>query len=215
MFKTIARWLMPALLAVTLAPAAALSADAPDGAANKEDLAPFVVLDRKSTHKKGQVNVTVYFDFYCSHCHEFDNKVWPVLVKEHGDTLHVTWVGMPIVDPAASPVTVLAFYLADAQGKGEEMRNALFSAIWNHRLDPSKPDVLLGIATQLGLDLNRFKREFNENVMVERMEDGIKQARAIGARGTPTVLLDNHIRVTGYGIKNVEAAIAEALKADG
>lgn len=180
------------------------------------DRPPFVDIEgRESTHQPGEVRMTVFMDFFCSHCHHFDTVVLPVLRKEYGDKLKVRYVGFPIVDPKASHIPILAYYLAERQGKADAMRDLLFSAIWDHRLDVTRPEILLGIASKAGLDLEAFKRGFNENAMGDRLTEGMETARAIGARGTPTVLIDNHIRLNDNSLRNVEAVFARVLDADG
>jgi len=170
---------------------------------------------RKSTHEDGKVKMTVFLDFFCSHCHHFDTVIVPVLMKEYGDKLQIRYVGYPIVDPKASHIPVLAYYLAEEQGKGDAMRDLLFAAIWDHKLDVTRPDVLLGIADQAGLDLEAFKRGFNENTMGGRLTDGAADARAIGSRGTPTILIDNHIRLNDNSLRNVQAVLAEVMETGG
>jgi protein-disulfide isomerase len=211
-----------------LAPAQSAPAPpAPDApptpmAAPVPEAPPYVDIEgRQSTHEDGKAKMTVFLDFFCSHCHHFDTVVVPVLKQEYGDKLQIQYVGFPIVDPKASHIPVLAYYLAEQQGKGDAMRELLFTAIWDHRLDVTRPDVLLGIATQAGLDLDAFKRGFNENAMGGKLTDGVADARAIGAHGTPTILIDNHIRLNDNSMRNVEAVLAQvmgkagAAKADG
>jgi predicted DsbA family dithiol-disulfide isomerase len=196
------------------APAAPPAAEAPPAAVPEQP--PFVdISGRKSSHEKGVVHLTVFLDFFCHHCHDFDTILVPVLHKEYGDKLKIQYVGFPIVDPKASHIPVLAYYLADAQGKGDAMRELLFSAIWDSRLDVTRPEILLGIAQKAGLDLDAFKRGFNENTMGQRLSDGVQDARAIGARGTPTLLIDNHIRLNDNSLKNIEAVFADVLKDKG
>ncbi|MFQ5508859.1 MAG: DsbA family protein [Leptospirillia bacterium] len=177
---------------------------------------PYVeIKGRDSSHEAGKVKITVFLDFFCSHCHHFDTTIVPVLLKEHGDALEVTYVGYPIVDPQASHIPILAYYLAEDQGRGEEMKDILFSAIWDLRMDVTRPDVLLGIAQKAGLDLERFKAGFNNNTAGKRVEEGIQAAQAIGVRGTPTLLIDNHLKVTDNSIRTLEAIIAEVLGENG
>jgi len=203
----------PAALWAQAAPAPpAPAAPATPMAAPEPEAPPYTDIEgRQSTHQDGMVKMTVFLDFFCSHCHHFDTVIVPVLKKEYGDQLQIQYVGFPIVDPKASHIPVLAYYLAEQQGKGEAMKELLFTAIWDHRLDVTRPDVLLGIASQAGLDLDAFKRGFNENAMGGRLSDGAADARAIGARGTPTVLIDNHLRLNDNSLRNVEAVLAQVL----
>ncbi|MBI5855615.1 MAG: thioredoxin domain-containing protein [Nitrospirae bacterium] len=50
-----------------------------------------------STHERGKVKLTEFADFYCPHCHLFEQSVLPVLEKEFGDKLDVTMVGFPVI----------------------------------------------------------------------------------------------------------------------
>ena len=182
----------------------------------KDDRPTYVDLKgRTSTHEQGKIKMTIFLDFYCGHCHSFDTTIVPVLEKEYGDKLEVEYVGFPLVDPQASHIPVLAYYLADEQGKGEAMRNALFSTIWDLKMDVTRPDILLGVAAKVGLDLEDFKAGFNEGRMQARMEQGMKDARAINLRGTPTVLIDNHIKMNDISVRGLESVFAMVLKENG
>lgn len=212
-----ALWMAPAVRAQSVAPAPPEpNAPAAPAPATVPEVPPFVDIEgRESTHEDGIAKMTVFIDFFCSHCHHFDTVIVPVLQKEYGDKLKVDYVGFPIVDPKASHIPVLAFYLADAQGKGDAMRELLFKAIWDHKLDVTRPDILLGIASQAGLDLEAFKKGFNENSMGGRLMEGVDTARAIGSQGTPTVLVDNHIRLSAPSLRSVEEVLSEVLGTGG
>ena len=180
---------------------------------SEPDLPNYVELkDRTSTHESGRIKMTIFLDFYCSHCHHFDTVVVPVLEKEYGKKLEVTYVGYPIVDPQASHIPVLAYYLAEEQGKGEAMRLGLFAAIWDHRLDVSRPDILLGVAQKAGLDLELFKQGFNSDAMRSRLDAGVADGKAIGLRGTPTIMIDNHLRVLEPSLKVLQSIFVEVLE---
>ncbi len=197
---------VPAMAQPTLDKKAGAEADRP----------PFVDFKgRKSTHEQGKIKMTVFMDFFCSHCHHFESTVVPVLQKEYGDKLIVDYVGFPLVDPKASHIPVIAYYLADEQGKADAMRDALFMTIWDLRMDVTRPDILLGVADKAGLDLEAFKKGFNDDHMRDRLEQGIKDARAIKLRGTPTILLDNHIKMNDVSLRGLEGAFAKVLEADG
>ncbi|MBI5137105.1 MAG: DsbA family protein [Nitrospirae bacterium] len=217
MFKRFSLTALVLALAATLGgPAPSLAEQAPDTAApasaTEPDRPPYVEISgRRSTHEKGKVKLTVFMDFLCSHCHHFDTVVLPVLEKEYGNKLVVEYVGVPLVDPQASHIPVLAYYLAVEQGKGKAMREALFSTIWDLRMDVTRPDILLGVAAKAGLDLEAFKSGFNGNRMQERMEQGMRDAKAINLRGTPTLLIDNHIKINDNSLRNVEAVIGKVL----
>src|ERR1700704_2563880 len=43
-----------------------------------------------STHTPGKVKLIEFADFYCPHCHHFDETAVPLLVKEFGSKLEIT-----------------------------------------------------------------------------------------------------------------------------
>ncbi len=215
------RFRIPALLLVLsiglgasmAVPTPVLAQNAPKKA--ESDRPPYVdIKGRKSSHEQGKIKMTIFMDFFCSHCHEFETTIVPVLTKEYGDKLEIEYVGFPLVDPQASHIPVLAYYLADEQGKADAMREALFTTIWDLRMDVTRPDILLGVANKAGLDLDAFKQGFNEGRMQKRLEDGMADARAINLRGTPTVLIDNHIKMNDISVRGLESVFAMVLKDD-
>ncbi len=109
------------------------------------------VPDKKNTHESGKVKMVIFFDFFCPHCHEFDTVVVPLLQREYGKRLQVTYMGLPIIYED-SIIPVEAYELAKDEGKGEEMKNAIFDAIYYQRKDGANLDILTSLAKSIGLD---------------------------------------------------------------
>src|SRR5262245_34286264 len=78
-----------------------------------------------STHTPGKVKLTEFADFYCPHCHHFEETGLPMLVKEFGNKLEITMVGFPVI--RGKLTTAYDMYeQAKMMGKGNEMRRVLF-----------------------------------------------------------------------------------------
>ncbi|MGH7232287.1 MAG: DsbA family protein, partial [Nitrospiraceae bacterium] len=77
----------------------------------------FVELKEPSTHTRGKVKLTEFADFYCPHCHMFEQAAIPVLEKEFGDRLEVTMVGFPVI-PGKLPTAFDMYEQAKLMGKG-------------------------------------------------------------------------------------------------
>ncbi len=170
-----------------------------------------IIADKKSMHEKGKVNMTVFFDFFCPHCHQFDSVVVPLLHSEYGDKLIITSIGFPIIYED-SVIPVEAYELAKAAGKGEEMKRAIFDAIYYQRKDGANHDVLVSIARSIGLNAGKFQNDLKSGVKKKAVFEGSELARSYGARSTPTVILDGNIFVRDNSLANISSIINKLLE---
>ncbi|MCC6544095.1 MAG: DsbA family protein [Nitrospirae bacterium] len=170
-----------------------------------------IIHDKKSTHEKGKVKMTIFFDFFCPHCHQFDSVVVPLLLREYGDKLKVTFTGYPIIYED-SVIPVEAYELAKAEGKGEEMKTAIFDAIYYQRKDGANHDVLISIAKTIGMNGEKFQKNLESGVMKKTVLEGRELAKSYGANSTPTVILDGNILVKDNSLANVSSIISRILE---
>lgn len=170
-----------------------------------------VVPDKKSTHEKGKVKMTVFFDFFCPHCHQFDSVVVPLLKREYGDKLKITSVGCPIIYED-SVIPVEAYELAKAAGKGEEMKMAIFDAIYYQRKDGANHDVLVSLAKTIGLNAEKFRNDLKSGVRKNAALEGRELAQSYGAKSTPTIILDGNIFVRDNSLANISSIINKILE---
>lgn len=172
-----------------------------------------VVPGKKSTHEAGKVKMIVFFDFFCPHCHKFDTVVLPLLKREFGDKLEVEAIGFPIIY-ADSTVPLEAYELAKDMGKGEEMKRAIFDAIYYERKDGANSEILSGIAGSIGLDKEKFKKDLRAGVKRARVLEGKALAQSYGAHGTPTIILDGNILMKKASLASISTVINMILEQD-
>lgn len=170
-----------------------------------------VIPDKKSTHEKGKVKMIVFFDFFCPHCHQFDSVVVPLLQREYGDKLKITSLGYPIIYED-SVIPVEAYELAKAAGKGEEMKMAIFDAIYYQRKDGANHDVLASLAKTIGLNAEKFQKDLKSGVRKKAALEGRELAQSYGAKSTPTVILDGNIFVRDNSLANISSIINKILE---
>jgi len=170
-----------------------------------------VIPDKKSTHEKGKVKMIIFFDFFCPHCHQFDSVVVPLLKREYGDKLQITSMGYPIIYED-SVIPVEAYELAKAGGKGEEMKTAIFDAIYYQRKDGASHDVLVSIAKTIGLNAEKFQKDLKSGVKKKAVLEGRELAKSYGAKSTPTVILDGNIIVRDNSLANISSIINKILE---
>ena len=87
-----------------------------------------------STHTPGKVKLMEFADFYCPHCHHFDETGLPLLVKEFGNKLEITMVGYPVIR-GKLPTAFDMYEQAKMMGKGNEMKTVLFRTIHKDKID--------------------------------------------------------------------------------
>jgi protein dithiol oxidoreductase (disulfide-forming) len=187
-------------------------------AANPELKGSFEVLKSEvSTHTPGKVRLIEFADFYCPHCHYFDETGLPLLMKEFGNRLEITMVGFPVIR-GKLPTAFDMYEQAKLMGKGNEMRTVLFRTIHKDKidgvLDRSIREVLI---REVGLDPKAFEEGMASGKPARAVEDGRRWGERIQLTSTPTILLDGNIKVDGTNMtpENVITVIRSILENDG
>jgi len=175
-----------------------------------------VVTGEVSTHIPGKVKVMEFADFYCPHCHQFDETGLPLLVKEFGSKLEVTMVGFPVIR-GKLPTPFDMYEQAKMMGKGNEMKTVLFRTIHKDKidgvLDRSIREVLI---REVGLDPKAFEDGMASGKPAKAVEDGKRWGERIKVSSTPSILLDGNIKVDGPNMTpdNVIMIIRSILEND-
>ena len=127
------------------------------------------------------VTLVEYADFECPFCARATGVAKEV--REHfGDDLGYVFRHLPL--PDVHPHAELAAAAAEAaavQGRFWEMHDLLFA----HQ-DQLELEDLAGYAGRLGLDVEEFLRDIDEQRHASRIREDVADAEASGARGTPT-----------------------------
>jgi thiol:disulfide interchange protein DsbA len=172
--------------------------------------------DEPSTHQRGKVKIVEFADFYCPHCHHFEETGLPLLVKEFGDKIEVTMVGFPVI-PGKLPTAFDMYEQAKMMGKGNEMRAILFRTIHKDKfsgvLDRSIRALLV---REAGLDVAAFEAGLESGKPARAFEDGRRWGERIKVSSTPSLLLDGNIKVDGVNMTpdNAIAIIRSILEND-
>src|SRR3990167_7130059 len=156
---TAAGWLMVVLAclagggAALAGPAAPRGVDA--GAAPKLD-GKYERLQEPSTHQPGKVKLTEFADFYCPHCHAFEEALVPFIEKEFSGKVEVNMVGFPVIG-GKLPTAFEMYEQARVMGRGVEMKKALFRSIHKERLHVFDKVIREALIKEVGLDPVAFE----------------------------------------------------------
>lgn len=147
-------------------------------------------------HSLGSPNARVqleeFGDFQCPPCAAFH----PVLKQMHdefGDRILVTFRNYPLVPPHNNAVPAAsAAEAAGMQSKGKFWE--MHALIYEHQNDwknlPDTRPLFEAFAKQIGLDVERFKKDMAGEQVAQRIFLDGRRGRSMGVRGTPTVFMN-------------------------
>ncbi|ADU46610.1 Na+/H+ antiporter NhaA [Intrasporangium calvum] len=169
-------------------------------------------VDPERDHVRGSVTAPLtlveYADFECPFCGRATGVVAEVRAHFGADLRYVMrHLPLPDVHPHAE-LAALAVESAGAQGRFWEMHDLLFE----HQGQLETED-LAGYASELGLDVERFLRDLDDEVHSDRIREDVRSAEASGARGTPTFFVGDQRHVGPYDAQTLIAEL-EASRRD-
>ncbi len=175
-----------------------------------------ILKDEPSTHQPGKVKVVEFADFYCPHCHHFEETGVPLILKEFGNKVDITMVGFPVI-PGKLPTVFDMHEQAKLMGKGDHMRTILFRTIHKEKVDGVFDRSIRSLLIkEAGLDVAAFEAGMESGKPARLFEDGRRWGERIKVSSTPSLLLDGNIKVDGANMtpENVVTIIRSILEAD-
>ena len=175
----------------------------------------YELLKEPSTHQAGKVKLTEFADFYCPHCHVFEQTLAPLIEKEFSGKVEIDMVGFPVIG-GKLPTAFEMYEQARAMGKGVEMKKVLFRAIHKDRLHILDKVIRETLIKEVGLDPAPFEAGLASGKPAEALQAGRKLGERVKVESTPTVVLDGNIKVAGENLnpENLKTVIASILASD-
>src|SRR6218665_453990 len=133
------------------------------------------------------IELVEYGDYQCSHC----GHAYPIIKEVQqvlGDRLKFVFRNFPLAEihPDARLAAVAA-EAANRQGQFWEMHDILFENKQNLHFSH-----LVEYATRLGLDIDQFKADMNDQDLMEIVESDFESGVRSGVNGTPTFFVNGH-----------------------
>ncbi|HEU5473462.1 MAG TPA: Na+/H+ antiporter NhaA [Actinophytocola sp.] len=170
------------------------------------DLAVPVDPDRDHIRGPRQASITLleYGDLECPHCGIAESVVRELLT-DFGDVRYV-WRHLPLTDvhPRAQ-LAAEATEAAAAQGRFWEMHDLLLA----HQ-DELEPKHLVRYATELGLDVDRFRAALREHEYAARVAEDVDSADLSGVSGTPTFFVNGRRHHGAFDLAALSASVRAA-----
>jgi Na+/H+ antiporter NhaA len=148
--------------------------------------------------------IVEYGDFQCGFCLKASGSIQEVH-RELGDQLRYVWRHAPLT--AYHPNALAGAEASEAaanQGRFFEFERGLFADQENQR-----PSDIIRLASDLGLDVERFQRDLMSAEVTARVRDDMLDAEAMGITAVPTLFINGRRHVGPYDSQSLLRALRE------
>jgi len=167
------------------APAARPSAPSPPGRPDVEKVYD-IEIGKSPVRGTDSAKVTIveWADFQCPFCVRV-NPTLDQIEKEYGDKVRFVFKHLPLSMHAKARAAHQASEAAHRQGKFWEMHDRIFA----NPKDLSE-ETYLRYATEIGLDIEKYKSDFSSTSVRKTVDDDLEMARELGVSGTPSFFVN-------------------------
>lgn len=151
-----------------------------------------------------RVTVVEFADFECPYCGQSASAL-EELLRHYEGKVRLVFKNFPLTAHHHSMPAALAAMAAHRQGKFWQMQERLFA----NQSSLERED-LFRFAEQIGLDMERFRRDFESEAVAQAVQADRQQGDALELSGTPTFFVNGR-RVEG-GLEELTPMIDEELE---
>ncbi|TNF25585.1 MAG: DsbA family protein [Deltaproteobacteria bacterium] len=155
--------------------------------------------------KDAKVTVVEFSDFQCPYCSRAANVV-EQLKEKYSDKVHFVFRHFPLSFHQNAHLASQAAMAANEQGKFFEFHSKMFE---NQRA-LERAD-LEKYATELGLDMDKFKAALDNGTFKDAVDADIKLGESVAVDGTPTLFINGKRAANPTDFTAVQAMIDAAL----
>jgi protein-disulfide isomerase len=110
------------------------------------------------------------------------------VLEKYPQQVKLIFLSFPLTNHRFAKKAAIAAFAAKKQGKFWEYHDRLFENI-----ESVNDQKLLDIAREIGLDMERFKKDLNDLKIVARINQDIRLGHYLGVRATPTVFINGSV----------------------
>lgn len=176
------------------APSASATASAP-AKPSAELMAKLVPSDARiiTDPAKPRTTLILFTDYQCPYCAKMDTLIERA-TKEYGSEVRIVVRNFPLPMHQNAPLAARAVEAAAEQGALEKMGHLVFSkqAEWA-KSTSGQAETFTGYARELGLDMDRFAKDFTSPAIATRVQRDLDDAKELGLQGTPSLVLEGQL----------------------
>ena len=167
----------------------------------------------------GPVDAPVVIEFFsdlqCPQCARYEPMVKSVRA-EFGDKTRMVIRHFPLQGHEHAMLAACAAEAAANQHKFWEMVEALYKTQWMWARAPAPRTILVDQAKSIGLDVDQFQKDLDDESLRERIGADQEHARAVAVKTAPSVVINGYnVPNTQFNEDGFRAAIKAALDKTG
>ncbi|MCB9988188.1 MAG: DsbA family protein [Rhodospirillales bacterium] len=149
----------------------------------------------------GDIVIVEFFDYNCGYCKKAMEDV-AALLKEDKN-LKFVFKDMPILSQTSVDAARWSL-AADKQGKYLDFHMELMKS-------PGQKDekTFEQIAKKLGLDVEKLRKDADDESITKQIRDNMEQAQELGIRGTPGFIIGDYLARGYMGLDGMKQTIAD------
>lgn len=155
---------------------------------------------------KGDVTIVEFFDYQCGYCKAVKPQLDRALKADRN--IRLVYKEFPILGSVSTYASRAAIA---ARKQGDDKYRAYHNALMKARR-LSVPAVL-AIAKQVGLDVDKLRKDMNDPEVAETIRRNHALARKLGIRGTPAFVIGDEMVPGAIGTAQIAAKVARARAA--
>lgn len=161
------------------------------------------------TSPMAKVKVVEFGDYQCPSCAVAQGNL-KRLVAEYGDQIDLVFRHFPLLQHANALIAAEAAEAAGAQGKFWQMHDLLYErqSAWESESNPTGRFV--DYAKEIGLDLGKFRKDVENYVYSEKINQDKADGQALHLQGTPTIFIDG-VQESTFSYSQLKSDIDKAL----
>ncbi len=152
----------------------------------------------------GNVTLVEFFDYRCPYCKQVEPSLEAMLKQD--PQLRLVYKEFPILGPV-SLTAARAALAARTQGKYDAFHNAMMTARGN-----ITDDTVYRVAGDVGLDVDRLKRDMGSPEISAALKSNLKLADALDIHGTPAFVIGDKVVPGAVDLDALKGMVADARK---
>lgn len=155
-----------------------------------------------SGNPKGNVTIVEFYDYQCGYCKMSEEAV-ERLVKEDKNIKFV-YKEFPILGPVSAEASKAAL-ASVKQNKFVAFHDAMMN-----KKDHLTSDMIYLIAKDVGLDVEKLKKDMNDSALNDTLNNNLKLGQDIGVHGTPMFIINDNVFPGALQYDQLKQAITDA-----
>ncbi len=144
------------------------------------------------------VEIVEFLSFYCGHCFGFEKAI-PVIKGNFPKK--IKWKTIPVYWGKGSSKPGEAYLIAKEAGKGDQMKKAIFEAIFIDRRDIGKIEVLEDIGSEVGLGFE-FSRKLRAGDKANDATEAVALMKKYRIQETPSLIVAGNLLINPGMLNN-------------